>query len=867
MPAEIPPADWPRVKALFFAAHEAPEADRARLLADADVAPDVRAHVARLLAAAAGAAGRFEAPALGGAPAVDDAELGAPLAAGRRLGPWAIVRRVGEGGMGTVYEARRADGDFVQRVALKTVWRGADSQLLLRRFRSERQILAGLQHPNIARLLDGGATDDGLPYLVMEYVDGAPIDAWCDARRLPIPARLDLFRQVCAAVAHAHRNLVVHRDLKPGNVLVTADGAVKLLDFGVAKLLDDAGRAGTLTGAGLSPFTAGFAAPEQVTGGRVSTATDVHALGALLHVLLAGRPPFAGAGAGPADVVSAIRDRPAPPPSEVAGAAPDDAAARARALPSRARLARALRGELDAIVLVALRKEPERRYPTVDALADDVRRHLRGDRVLARPDTLAYRTRAFVRRQRGLAAGLLVAAAALVVGAGAALWQARASRLEARRAERVAAFLGRTFATSDATTGDPVARLGTRGTVAALLDSLAGRVAGAFPDDARVRARLYTTIGAHYAAQGRGREAAAALDSAVRLARESDGARGDAFAAASLERADAVLGSRGPAVAARDVDAASAALAGRERAAPELAARALVLRARVLAAAGAVREADALARRVERLELARTRAPTITRAWALRVLGYSEAWLRRDPRLVAARHAHAVAITDSLGTPLARERLDALEGLAEALLVLGRTRAADSVAALGLAAARAGYGEASLEHAVLLSRAASVAGELPGGGARASALADSAWRLAARLPDAPAEPLTQVAMTLVDDHLAHGRAGAARAVADAVRARVAPQRVPVATVHAEFYAGRARLAGGDAAGAERALRAALAALPPTRDLDSMRPRLRRPLAEALAAQGRTREADSVRALDPPPARAPRCTPGGDWRGC
>ena len=890
MPA-VPPAAWPQVKALFFAAHEAAPAERARLLADPAVDSTVRAYVETLLREEAALGDRFEAPAI----AVVSGEVGdlpawpeAPSLVGRRLGPYVVRGRVGQGGMGAVYEAARADGAYEGRVALKTLWRGADSDVLVHRFRTERQILAALQHPNIAQLLDGGATEEGTPYLVMEYVDGIPIDSYCDRHRLGVPARLDLFRQACAAVAHAHRHLVVHRDLKPSNVLVTepspahVGGTVKLLDFGVAKLLDDPRVEGTLTGAGLSPFTTAYAAPEQVTGGRVSTATDVYALGALLTVLLAGRPPFAVEGLTAGEIVWAIGrgERMPLAPSVLALAAgnlaPRDGvtAAAARGFGSAAHLARALRGELDAIAGMALRDDPARRYATADALAEDVRRYLRRDRVLARPDTLGYRVRSVVRRRRALAAGVGVAAAALVAGSGVALWQARASRREAERSEQVARFLTRLFAGEDAATGDPIARLGARGTIAELLDSAVRRVPAAFPADARVRTRLYTAVGAHYTAQGRGREAAAVLDSAVRLARMSYGPRSDPFAAASLARADAVLGSEGPAMAAAHVDAALGALAGRERDAPDLYARALVLRARVLLDAGQVRDADALARRADALELARTRAPTITRAWAARVLGNTMAWIVRDPRPVAALHAHAAAIADSLGTPLARERIEALGELSEALLVLGRDAAADSAAALGLAAARAGYGATSVEYAALLARAAGVAGDRARTAAdsvRAAAMADSAWRTAAALPTVGAQTLVDVAGTVIDDGLAHAdtpsRIARARAVADILVARVTPQHVPVATIFAELYAGRARLAGHDGAGAERALRAAIAAIPASGDLDSILPRLRRLLAAALTAQGRRREADSVAALDPPSGRAVRCTPGGDWRGC
>lgn len=243
-------ADWPAVRALWFAVQDADDASRAVLLDDARVAPAVRTTVRDMLRAAERVGERFERPAMLSLGMLAHADTAAPSLVGRRLGAYTVTRRVGQGGMGAVYEAVRADNDFEQRVAIKTLWRGADSDVLLRRFRSERQILATLQHPNIAALVDGGATNEGMPWLAMEFVDGVPIDTYCDAHELALPARIDLFRQVCAAVQYAHSRLVIHRDLKPSNVLVTSDGTVKLLDFGVAKLLEDDSD-GTLTAAGL----------------------------------------------------------------------------------------------------------------------------------------------------------------------------------------------------------------------------------------------------------------------------------------------------------------------------------------------------------------------------------------------------------------------------------------------------------------------------------------------------------------------------------------------------------------------------------------------------------------------------------------
>src|SRR5690606_20871585 len=290
----------------------------------------------------------------------------------------------------------RDDGQFRKAVAVKLVRRGLEDPQALRRFRHERQILAALEHPNIDRLLDGGVSDDGRPYLVMEHVEGEPLDRYCDARRLPVEARLALFTAVCEAVRYAHRNLVVHRDLKPGNILVTGDGTVKLLDFGIAKLLeaDDDADDVPLTRTGLRPMTPEYAAPEQIRGEAVTTATDVYALGVVLYELLTGRRPYTAATTSLYETERAVLEQAPERPSTAvlkAGDRADDRGASPKALHRR------LRGDLDTLLLTALRKEPERRYPSADALADDIRRHLEGRPLTARGDTFGYRLATFAR--------------------------------------------------------------------------------------------------------------------------------------------------------------------------------------------------------------------------------------------------------------------------------------------------------------------------------------------------------------------------------------------------------------------------------------------------------------------------------------
>ncbi|HQQ77898.1 MAG TPA: serine/threonine-protein kinase, partial [Thermoanaerobaculia bacterium] len=409
------PERWREAQRIFHEARERPPAERRAFVTSAASGDaEMEAEVASLLAADEGAGEFLETPA-------------APSERPRtRVGPWQILREIGHGGMGTVYLGERADGPFRKTVAVKVVRRGMDTEAVLRRFRQERQILAGLEHPNIARLLDGGNTEDGLPYLVMEHVEGEPLTAWCARRALDVPQRLALFRTVCATVQFAHQNLVVHRDLKPGNIYVTADGTPKLLDFGVAKLLnaDLAGGTRDLTVAGGGGFTPEYASPEQIRGERITTASDVWSLGVLLYELLAGVRPFGAAGAPPGEVAKAVLETEPERPSAAAARAGGE------------RMRRRLEGDLDTIVLKALRKEPERRYASAEQLSEDVRRHLEGLPVKARGDTFAYRTGRLFARHRALAASAALVLLALVGGILATAHQARIARAERARADR-----------------------------------------------------------------------------------------------------------------------------------------------------------------------------------------------------------------------------------------------------------------------------------------------------------------------------------------------------------------------------------------------------------------------------------------------
>jgi tetratricopeptide (TPR) repeat protein len=331
----------------------------------------------------------------------------------QRIGAYLLKEQVGHGGMGEVFAAVRADGQYEQRVALKLVRSGYDSQLVRERFRTERQILAGLDHPNIARLLDGGTTAEAIPYLVMELVEGIPIDSYCSARRLSIPERVRLFRLVCSAVQYAHQRLVIHRDIKPGNILVTPDGTPKLLDFGIAKMVDPS--SGESEPTLLRPITPQFASPEQVRGEAVTTATDVYSLGVVLYLLLTGRSPYSAGDGNSAKLAQAIsRAEPEAPSRSGHGE---------------------LRGDMDAIVLKALRKEPEKRYSSVEQFSEDLRRHLEGLPVFARKGTWSYHAGKFLTRHTSGAAAAAALLLTLLAAIGVTLRETRIAEASQRRAE------------------------------------------------------------------------------------------------------------------------------------------------------------------------------------------------------------------------------------------------------------------------------------------------------------------------------------------------------------------------------------------------------------------------------------------------
>jgi tetratricopeptide (TPR) repeat protein len=488
-----------RLRAIFDAVAEIPSGERQRALLEiCGDEPDLLSEAESLLAAEAGASAFLA----GFSPAIC-APVAPPSLLGRQLGPYRIESKLGEGGMSTVYAAVRTDLAYQQRVAIKIFGLSPDRADLLLRFQSERQILASLSHPSIARLLDGGATEEGLPYLVMELIEGVPVDQFCEQHELTTNQRIDLFLKVCEAVAYAHRNLVVHRDLKPANILVDVECIPKLLDFGIAKLLAGTplplGFEETRTGQRL--MTPQYASPEQVTGGAITTATDVYALGVLLYVLLTGRLPYRVAAERLGDLERAITERPPEPPSQ---AAP--------------RLRRALAGDLDNIVLTALRKEASQRYPSVDLLAEDLRRHRQGLPVAALPATLRYRLRKFVGRYP-LAVGAWSAAFLLILGLAITMtFQSLRLRRERDTAVQVTGFLEDLFKGSD-----PVEAGSKDLTARELLDRGGAKVLAGLKDRPEAQATLALTIGKAYRNLGLYDSAAPLLERSLALRRQRFG--------------------------------------------------------------------------------------------------------------------------------------------------------------------------------------------------------------------------------------------------------------------------------------------------------------------------------------------------------
>jgi eukaryotic-like serine/threonine-protein kinase len=506
--------DWAQIREVFHAASEQPPDRREAFLREACSGDDVLLNEVRgLLESGDGGHDLLQE-----AIQAEAAHFEGDAFTGNVIGPWRVLRELGHGGMGRVFLAERADGDFEQFAALKVIRPGMDSAQILARFRRERQILARLQHPHIAGLLDGGLTDDGRPWFAMEYVEGEPLHRYCDRNRLTVRERLALFMDVCEAVAYAHAALVVHRDLKPENILIDAGGQVRLLDFGISKLLSEDDVSGARTETGLAVMTPAYAAPEQVLGEPVGTAADVYALGVILYELLSGVRPYDVRTRSLIEIERLVcREMPEKPSLRLTRAAGSVEAAGTVAASRRIeprQLQRRLAGDLDVICLKALRKEPERRYGSVEGLRDDVRRHLTGHPVMARPDTVRYRMGKWMGRHRGGVAVGAVAAVGLVLLTSVYILQVGAerdqARLEAAKAAEVAGFLQGLFELSD-----PSESRGETVTVREVLDAGAARFDTELANQPEVRTTMMRVVGDVYRSLGLRGEAQSFLERAL----------------------------------------------------------------------------------------------------------------------------------------------------------------------------------------------------------------------------------------------------------------------------------------------------------------------------------------------------------------
>ncbi len=529
---------WPQIKQILDAALDREPSERESYL-DQACAGDAELHsaVESLLAAGDTPCGFMEPPVQGVAHSLLSGR-GTQLPLGQRIGPYRLVELIATGGMGTVYRAVRVDDEYEKQVAIKLIRPDAVSAEALRRFRQERQALSGFDHPNIARMLDGGTTEEGLPYLVMEFVEGKPIDRYCDERALSIAARLQLFRQVCGAVHYAHQNLVVHRDLKPRNILVGPDGQPKLLDFGISKWLDM--HAAVATDPTVTMFrvlTPQYASPEQTRGAAITTASDVYSLGVILYELLAGHRPYhiprdqhheatriicEGEPDTPSEAITSIEEIDLP--DGTTSTITPELVSKMRGEPPE-RLRRRLRGDLDTIVMTAMHKDPGRRYSTVEQLSEDIRRYLAGLPVLARRDTLTYRVGKFIRRNKVASVAVVVAILSLIggtIGTSVGMIRAQAARqraveeahkatIEARKAERISEFLQNMLASADPE------KKGKDVTVREILDEAAKQIDTELADEPRVRAALSNAIGLTYLGLGAYEQAEFHLQSAFEL--------------------------------------------------------------------------------------------------------------------------------------------------------------------------------------------------------------------------------------------------------------------------------------------------------------------------------------------------------------
>ncbi len=488
------PKQWQQIKSLFQEALKLSEDEQKHFLEKECNDNIVREKVSKMLKAHSEGADFLENQTFR-AEMFSDIDGEADRYFAQQIGQYKIEKLIGEGGMGHVYLAARQD-DFHKKVALKIIKRGMDTVALLSRFRQERQILANLVHPNIARLLDGGSTEDGLPYLVMEYIEGLPITKYSDQHKLSVPQRLNLFLQICEAISYAHQNLVVHRDIKPSNILVSEEGIPKLLDFGIAKILDpqaEESHGVTLEGARIS--TPEFASPEQIQGKPITTATDVYSLGVLLYILLTGQQPYYFDNRSSAAMEKVIVSTPPTKPSALLKKTEPARSKQSSDSPfgvPMEKLHRQLEGDLDNIILKALQKEPELRYASVEQFSEDVQRHLKGLPVTAREASIRYRAVKFIRRHRVAMAAAMTIFLILISAIIGISWQAQIARDEAKKSKQALTFVKQMLlATDPFETGKEL-------TVEQILDRASERISKELEGQPEIESEIHSILGAAY---------------------------------------------------------------------------------------------------------------------------------------------------------------------------------------------------------------------------------------------------------------------------------------------------------------------------------------------------------------------------------